>query len=212
MNPVLLNWIGYIASAIVLISLLMKSVIRLRWINLVGALVFTIYGFLINALPVGIMNSGIVMINIYYLYQMYAKKDFFTLLESTNDTNYFNYFMQFHENNIVKFMDLPKDLNNENHIKLYVLRNTVPAAVLVFKTINQNTLEVLIDYATPTYRDFKTGLFVYEKQKDFFLEKGYEKLISHCTSQKHKKYLLRMGFVPIAKKGIEIYEKSIKKI
>jgi len=211
MNPALLDWIGYIASSIVLLSLLMKSVKRLRWINLAGALVFAVYGFLIGALPVGLMNGGIVMINIYYLYQMYARNDFFTLLESTNDTDYFNYFMQFHESSIVKYMDLPDDLSSEQHIKLYVLRNTVPAAVLVLKVIDQKHLQVLIDYATPAYRDFKTGLFVYDQQKDFFLQKGYEKLISTCSSQKHKKYLIRMGFIQSLKDGQEVYEKNLKR-
>ena len=60
MNPVLLDWIGYIASLIVLVSLLMSSVKKLRWINLGGALLFGIYGFLIGSLPTGFMNFGIV--------------------------------------------------------------------------------------------------------------------------------------------------------
>lgn len=58
------EWLGYIASLIVLISLLMSSVKKLRWINLLGSLTFAVYGFLINALPVAVMNAGIVGINI----------------------------------------------------------------------------------------------------------------------------------------------------
>ena len=40
MNDVLLEWIGYIASLIVLVSLLMSSIKKLRWINLFGALMW----------------------------------------------------------------------------------------------------------------------------------------------------------------------------
>ena len=40
MNQVLLEWIGYTASLIVLVSLLMSSIKKLRWINLFGALIF----------------------------------------------------------------------------------------------------------------------------------------------------------------------------
>jgi hypothetical protein len=40
-----LEYIGYVASLIVLISLLMSSVKRLRWINMIGSLIFGAYGF-----------------------------------------------------------------------------------------------------------------------------------------------------------------------
>ncbi|WP_047985647.1 YgjV family protein [Ornithinibacillus californiensis] len=65
-----LEWLGYLASLIVLISLLMSSIKKLRWINMIGSSLFSLYGFLIGALPVGIMNLGIVFINIYYLVKL----------------------------------------------------------------------------------------------------------------------------------------------
>lgn len=39
-NTNFLEILGYIASLIVLISLLMSSIIKLRWINLLGSAVF----------------------------------------------------------------------------------------------------------------------------------------------------------------------------
>jgi len=75
--PSLVEWIGYIASLIVLISLVMSSVKRLRWINLTGSLIFAVYGVLISSYPVAVMNLGIVLVNTYYLYQIYSKKDLF---------------------------------------------------------------------------------------------------------------------------------------
>ena len=62
-----MDYLGYAASLIVLISLLMSSIKKLRWINLAGALLFGIYGFMIQSLPTGFMNLGIVIIDIYYL-------------------------------------------------------------------------------------------------------------------------------------------------
>ncbi|GGA89890.1 YgjV family protein [Ornithinibacillus halotolerans] len=69
-----LEWLGYLASLIVLISLLMSSILKLRWINMIGSGLFSLYGFLIGALPVGIMNLGIVFINLYYLVKLYRAK------------------------------------------------------------------------------------------------------------------------------------------
>ena len=63
--------IGYLASIIIVVSMLMSSIIKLRWYNLIGALLFSIYGFLIGALPVGIINAFITLIDIYYIHKMY---------------------------------------------------------------------------------------------------------------------------------------------
>ena len=47
---------GYAASLIILVSLLMTNVFRLRMINLAGSLCFSLYGWLIGSWPVCIIN------------------------------------------------------------------------------------------------------------------------------------------------------------
>lgn len=192
--PGLLEWLGYIASLIVLISLLMSSVKRLRWINLAGSLLFAVYGFLIGALPVGFMNAGIVMINVYYLVQMYAKKDYFNLLP-IKDTSYYKQFMSSHITDMRSFMDVENHLEDDQYEKIFILRNTVPAGVVVGIAKDKKTFEVLIDYVTPAYRDFKIGKFLYEEQKEYFINQGYQTLITKPGNLKHQKYLKRMGFL-----------------
>jgi len=39
-STALIEWTGYLASIVVLISLLMASVVKLRWINMAGAFLF----------------------------------------------------------------------------------------------------------------------------------------------------------------------------
>jgi hypothetical protein len=60
--------IGYIASILVAVSLMMSSILKLRVINLIGAACFTVYGLLIDAYPVAVVNFIIVLIDLYYLY------------------------------------------------------------------------------------------------------------------------------------------------
>jgi hypothetical protein len=67
------EWIGYLASALVAASLLMSSVIKLRWINMTGAFVFVIYGALIHSWPVFFMNTFLVIVNIWYLVKLTNK-------------------------------------------------------------------------------------------------------------------------------------------
>ena len=198
------EWLGYIASAIVLVSLLMSSVKRLRWINMIGSLVFAVYGFLISAYPVGVMNLGIVIINSYYLYQIYSKKDYFKLF-AVSDVIYFNEFVKTYEKDMKHFMAFDESLDNPNMVKLFILRNTVPAGILVGKR-KDDSLEILVDYVTPTYRDFKVGEFLYKDQVQFFKDNGIQKLFTKPGNDQHQKYLLRMGFV---KKSDAYYVKTL---
>lgn len=63
--------LGYLASVLVALSLTMRSVFKLRLINLAGAILFTAYGLVIGALPVAALNFFIALVNIYYLHQMF---------------------------------------------------------------------------------------------------------------------------------------------
>lgn len=61
--------LGYFASVFVAVSLTMRSLTKLRVINLIGSLLFTAYGLIISAYPVAVVNAFIVLVNIYYLQQ-----------------------------------------------------------------------------------------------------------------------------------------------
>ena len=70
-NIQLIEWFGYLASVIVAISFLMKSINKLRIINTLGAICFVIYSAVIKAWPVALINTFVICVNIYYL----IKKD-----------------------------------------------------------------------------------------------------------------------------------------
>ena len=61
--------LGYLASVFVALSLMMRSLTKLRVINLIGSVLFTAYGLIISAYPVAVVNAFIVLVNIYYLQQ-----------------------------------------------------------------------------------------------------------------------------------------------
>lgn len=62
-----IEWLGYLASILVAISFLMKSVNKLRFINMIGAIFFVVYAVAIKAVPVAIINLFIIYVNTYYL-------------------------------------------------------------------------------------------------------------------------------------------------
>lgn len=65
------EYIGYLASFMVLLSFTMKEVKKLRLVNMTGCILFIIYGFLMPTLRIGlpiiIANVAIFVVNGYYL-------------------------------------------------------------------------------------------------------------------------------------------------
>lgn len=187
------EYLGYIASLIVLISLLMSSVKRLRWINLIGSITFATYGFLIGSIPVAILNIGTSLINIYYLTKMYNTKDYFKLLDFDIKSDYFNYFLDFYKKDLLNFFS-PNNIHlKKADMSFYILRNLRPAGIFLGNEVAKDTLKIEMDYVVPDYRDFQMGIFLYHN-KDVFLKKGYKKLVTYTNTQKHEKYLKKMGF------------------
>lgn len=70
----LIEWVGYLASVCIAVSMFMKNIIKLRFINLIGCILFAIYGFIIKAYPVAVVNTIIAFTNIYYIYMMVNDK------------------------------------------------------------------------------------------------------------------------------------------
>ncbi len=58
---------GYISMIIVIISMLQKNIKRLRILNTISCIMFVIYGFLIGAYPVILLNSIVIGINLFRL-------------------------------------------------------------------------------------------------------------------------------------------------
>lgn len=68
------EWVGYAASFFVAVSLIMTSIVKLRILNTIGCALFVAYALLIGAYPVFITNAAIILINIWNLYRLKAKK------------------------------------------------------------------------------------------------------------------------------------------
>ena len=65
-----MNWfetIGIVGTIFVLLSFLMKDLKKVRIINIVGAVLFVIYGVLMHAVSTWILNGILVAIHIFYL-------------------------------------------------------------------------------------------------------------------------------------------------
>ena len=68
------EWLGIIASAIVLISFLTSNQIKTRIINMAGCVVFVVYGFLLPAYSTAFMNLAMLVVHIVFLTRHFIKK------------------------------------------------------------------------------------------------------------------------------------------
>ncbi|GGI88001.1 YgjV family protein [Shewanella gelidii] len=66
--------VGYMASVMVAISLMMKNIVWLRCLNFVGCSLFVAYGIAIAAWPVAGMNAFVACINVYHLVKLARSK------------------------------------------------------------------------------------------------------------------------------------------
>ena len=65
---IVIQIIGYLAMALLVLSFLFKNVVKLRVINTVACLFFVVYGLLLKAYPIAISNAIIIGINLYHLF------------------------------------------------------------------------------------------------------------------------------------------------
>ncbi|HOZ30210.1 MAG TPA: hypothetical protein PLL66_04775 [Bacteroidales bacterium] len=198
--------VGYAASFIIALSMTMNSIVKFRWINLVGATTMSTYGFIFGAIPVGILNAFILSVDIYYLIKIYSRKEKFETLGIRPDNRYLLRFLSFHNKEIQKFFPGFKYDPDMNTVSFFVLRDMVVTGVFLAHKTDDHTLKVGLDYVIPAYRDFKNGRYIYLSLKNLFLENGITKIMAKGNSIKYVTYLKKIGFT-INEEGL--YEMEI---
>jgi GNAT superfamily N-acetyltransferase len=203
--------IGYGASILVAASLAMKNILRLRLINLLGAIAFTIYGLLIHAYPVAIVNSIIIGINLYYLYMILTKKDIFQLQIMHADSEFLEKFLFFYQKDIQRYFPrFTKDFDASTKV-IMTFRNLTAVGVFIYRIVG-NQVEILVDYVTPEYRDFKNARFLYAHLPDLLHEDPAITELHLWTVAENPHliaFLTKMGFIHDRAKNSGHYSLSL---
>lgn len=190
----ILEIIGYIASVLVAVSLMMTSIIKLRVINLLGAIFFVVYGMLISAYPVALVNFIIVIINVVNLKKIFSQKEYFEILDLPADSKFLNYFLTTYKSEIKQYIPEFDSNIKDNSLIYIIMRNATPAGVFIGEQ-KSNEFFVSLDFVIPGYRDFKVGKTLFEDRKEIFTKNGIEKILSNPATEIHSSYLRKMGFV-----------------
>lgn len=181
--------IGYIGSLLVLISMLMTSVVRLRIINLIGSVIFAGYALLIRSYPTAFMNICLAGINQYYLIRIFKEPKIYEPVRTDPDDSYLTYLFNRNLDDIrLWFPDF--SVSDKNADVAYIVCCKTDPACLFLGRKDGDRLEVVLDYATPVYRDTSVGRFLYKHLASV----GFTSFIFRQKSIGHIPYLEKIGY------------------
>ena len=200
-HSTMLELFGYLGSLVVILSMLMTSVVKLRVINTVGSLMFSAYALLIHSYPTMVMNLFLAGINIWHLIRLHNTEKHYDLVRVSPKSGVLKYVLANFRDDIAAFFPGFDGEAIEDCEGFMVLCQSTPAGVFLARKTDggegvgedageAKTLEVALDYTTPAYRDCSVGKYLYACLADM----GYEQLITNVDTGVHGKYLRRMGF------------------
>lgn len=186
----LIELFGYLGSALVVISMLMSSVVKLRIINVAGSIISGTYALIIGSFPLALMNICLIIINSYNLFKLLKTKQVYELVDGNAEDASVAYFLNHYQDDIKVYF--PNFLGSKDWDVVYMVYcNAAPAGLFLGKSKGNGEIALALDYTTPAYRDCSVGAFLYEK----LTEKGIKKLSFANPSEKHVPYLTKMGYI-----------------
>jgi hypothetical protein len=149
-----MNWklylelFGYLGSAMVVVSMLMTSVVKLRMLNAIGSVISGTYALIIGSYPLALMNVCLLTINLCNLVRLLRVKNHYDLIETTAEEGFVRYFLDRYEADIRHYF--PEFCAQTAVGKAYVTCCDGNPAGVVLGCEAEDTLEVALDDTTPT--------------------------------------------------------------
>jgi hypothetical protein len=188
--------VGYLASALVVLSLAMSSVVRLRILSLAGSVTFLFYGVMIESIPIILTNLSIAGINIWYLRLELGLHRDLGVSPVPIDSPFLADFLAFHLDDIRRFQpDATIPAGDDDVLALLVTRDGLPAGVVIGHR-EDTTLDISIDYVLRAYRDSRLGQWLFGDGAGVFRSAGFTRLSSRPGTDQHRHYLEHAGFRP----------------
>jgi hypothetical protein len=213
----LIEGIGLTGSLLVLLSMTMRRVKTLRFINLIGCVAFCAYGILIQSLSVTLLNLCTGVVNIVFLVKFHIERTrpeaFDMLFKDPKNDEYIRRFVHYHAKDIKRFFP---SFNPDPEIGSLVgteccliLRETLPVSLVSLRK-EEKGITVVLDYAIPAYRDLKNGIFFFETAASKIATLGTV-FTAIAEVPSHASYLRKLGFVESNKDETGIhFQKELK--
>lgn len=192
-TKIILEAVGYIGTALVILSMMMTSVLRLRVVNMAGSAISAFYALAVGAYPVVILNAALIIVNSVKIVQFFRVEKSYQLVETDGAAGLPNYLAQKHKDDILNYFPDFKGLDKDD--KVFVLMNGDCATGITAGKIDGENFFISIDYTTPAYRDNSAGRFLYKE----IARRGLKKAVLETRAKNHEAYMYKMGFVKISR-------------
>lgn len=186
----IIELIGYLGSVLVLVSMVMTSVIKLRVINLTGSVIFAAYALLIRSYPTAVMNICLAGVNVYHLRRLLKEQKHYDLIPASLRDGFVSFLLQSNEADIRKFFPAFSAGNASADVVCLMCCDGSPAGLFLGKRMENGAAEVLLDYALPVYRDTSVGRFLHQR----LAQAGFHALVFRQNAPEHTPYLEKMGY------------------
>ena len=191
--------IGYLASALVVASLAMTSVVRLRILSLAGSVAFIVYGTLIGSIPIIVTNASIAALNVWFLSKELGGRRDLGAVVVPPDSPFLLDFLRHHADDIAGFQP-DYDPGAAHTFAMVLTRDGLPAGVVLGDRVGDR-LDIRLDYVLPAFRDSSLGRWLYGGGSAVFRSADIDRLTATAPSEAHRGYLRRVGFTEVDDQG-----------
>lgn len=180
--------IGYFGSLLVIVSMLMTSVVKLRIINSIGCVIFATYALIIHSYPTAAMQICLIVINAINLHKLLNTQNEYSVARLEPNESFLKHFLDENATDIGKYF--PNVQAGVSSNCAYLVECGASNAGVILGTLTDGVFTVQIDYTIPMYRDCSVGKYLYA----YLAGTGVKKLVAEAMCPAHRNYLLKMGF------------------
>ncbi len=198
-SDVIIEIVGYVASALIILSIAQRSILRLRLLGLAGAAVFLVYSLAIGAYPIAVVNLVAGSIHAWRLRKLVGRKgEAFRVLHVLPESRYLLDFLDFYRDEIEgRYQPEFSYRPDADQVTAFILRDMVPAGLFIGRYDADGNFEVALDYVIPQYRDFRIGRFVYSAESGLLAGADCTRAWASASNPEYARYLRKMGFTPV---------------
>lgn len=191
--------VGWIGSAVLIVSLMQTRVMRFRVLNAASCVVLVFYNAVVGVWPMVAMNVVLVGINLWVIAR---------LLRERHDARAYDavpvglaeplleHLLRRHAADVATFNPgLPEDPREDaDHAFLVTVGDEIVGVVLSREGAEPGVQQVVLDYVLPPYRDFTPGEFVFRPDGPF-AALGTRYVVASPAMASSERYLRAVGFV-----------------
>lgn len=194
-----LEAIGWIGSALIVLSVMQSRMLRFRWMNLAGSLIATGYNAVFGIWPFVAMNAAITLISAYWLTRLYREAKnpaVYQVLQVPPDDPFLRHLMEVHAEDIsahqpgfaAQCVDPDPELST-----LLLVRGDEAVGVVAVRDAGDGVGVIELDWVKTRFRDFTPGQFVY-RDSGALPAAGFRHLTLTPHQATDTEYLRRTGF------------------